>query len=179
MDLVSYDQIIFNSIISNYKTFADTIGIKNFESIPISGLNGDNIASRSTNTKWYKGPIFVKSSEDLNIKPEKTESTNFVMPVQWVNRPDQDFRGFSGRIASGIVKPDQKVKIFPSNKTSVIDRIVTLEGDLDHAILNQSVTLTLKDEIDCSAVKLLHLRIHLYNLQISLKPYWFGWMRVL
>ena len=150
MDLVSYDQTIFNSIISNYETFADTIGIKNFESIPISGLNGDNITTRSTNTKWYKGPTLLNHLEDLNIKPEKSESTSFFMPVQWVNRPNQDFRGFSGRIASGIVKPGQKVRIFPSNKTSVIDRIVTLDGDLDHAILNQSVTLTLKDEIDCS-----------------------------
>ncbi len=150
MDLVSYDQTIFDYIISNYKTFADTIGIKNFESIPISGLNGDNIASRSTNTKWYKGPTLLNHLEDLNIKPEKSESKSFFMPVQWVNRPNQEFRGFSGRIASGVAKPGQKVCIFPSNKRSHIDRIVTLDGDLEHAILNQSVTITLKNEIDCS-----------------------------
>ena len=111
MDLVSYDQTVFNSIISNYETFADTIGIKNFESIPISGLNGDNITTRSTNTKWYKGPTLLNHLEDLNIKPEKSESTIFNACAVGQSA-NQDFRGFSGRIASGIVKPGQKVRYF-------------------------------------------------------------------
>ncbi len=150
MDLIDYDQTMFNSITNNYKKFTDIVGIKNVKSIPISGLIGDNITYKSTYTKWYNGPTLLAHLEEIKITPKKDDISKFYMPVQWVNRPNQNFRGFSGRVESGTVKPGQKVRIIPSNKTSYVDRIVTYDGDLTQANLNQSVTITLKDEIDCS-----------------------------
>ena len=150
MDLVDYDQITFDSIVSNYKNFANKIGIVNFTAIPISGLKGDNIASLSAKTRWYGGSTLLSHLENVETVSNTGQLRNFRMPVQWVNRPNQDFRGFSGKIAAGTVKPGDKVCILPSGKTSHIDRIVTYDGDLHQAVSDQSVTLTLKDEVDCS-----------------------------
>ncbi len=150
IDLVNYDQTIFDTIIRDYRSFTDKIGIKNVLGIPISALKSDNIISVSKNTKWYKGPTLLNHLENIEISTEKHKFSNFCMPVQWVNRPNQNFRGFCGRIVSGIIKTGQKVRVLPSNKTTHIDRIVTYDGDLNEAVSNQSVTLTLKDEIDCS-----------------------------
>jgi bifunctional enzyme CysN/CysC len=150
MDLVKFNQITFDKIVSDYKKFAKSVGIENFTAIPISGLNGDNIASLSTKTKWYNGSTLLTYLEDIDISPISLKLGDFCMPVQWVNRPDQNFRGYSGKIIAGKVKPGDKVYILPSKKTSYVDRIVTYDGDLDQAISNQSITLTLKDEVDCS-----------------------------
>ena len=150
MDLVGYDKAVFDRITLAYRAFASEIGITNFTAIPISGFKGDNITALSANTPWFKGPALVDHLETVEIGGTADEAKPFRMPVQWVNRPNLDFRGFSGQLASGKVKPGDAVRILPSGKTTTIDRIVTLDGDLDEAVAGQSVTLTLTDEVDCS-----------------------------
>ncbi|MDB0048813.1 sulfate adenylyltransferase subunit CysN [Alphaproteobacteria bacterium] len=150
MDLVKFNKTTYDKIVSDYKNFATRVGIENFTAIPISGLNGDNIASRSSKTKWYNGSTLLTYLEDIEIFQNTENLDNFCMPVQWVNRPNQNFRGFSGTVVAGIVRAGDKVRILPSEKITHIDRIVTYDGDLDQAICDQSITLTLKDEVDCS-----------------------------
>ncbi|MFV0625003.1 sulfate adenylyltransferase subunit CysN [Sphingomonas sp. ac-8] len=150
MDLVGYDADRFAEIVADYRAFADSIGIDAFTAIPISGLGGDNIASRSDRTPWYAGPTLVEHLETVEVDLAADRRRPFRMPVQWVNRPDLDFRGFAGLVASGTVKPGDAVRVLPSGRTSTIARIVTMDGDLAEAGAGQSVTLTLADEIDCS-----------------------------
>ena len=150
MDLVEYSKDIFDQIVADYTAFAASIGVTDFTAIPISGFKGDNITMLSENTKWYSGPTLMQHLENVELDQSADQGLSFRMPVQWVNRPNLDFRGFSGKIASGIVKPGDEVRILPSGKTSHVDRIVTLGGDLDQAVAGQSITLTLRDEVDCS-----------------------------
>jgi len=150
MDLVGYDKTVFERILLSYRSFASEIGITNFTAIPISGFKGDNITALSDNMPWFKGPALIEHLEGVEIAAAADEAKPFRLPVQWVNRPNLDFRGFSGQIASGAVKPGDAVRILPSGKTTTIDRIVTLDGDLEEAVAGQSVTLTLSDEVDCS-----------------------------
>jgi len=150
MDLTEYDQQKYNAIVADYAGFAESIGIERFLAMPLSGLAGDNITAPSDNTPWYKGPSLIEHLETVEVNLDARQSDPFRMPVQWVNRPNLDFRGFSGQIASGMVKPGERVRIVPSGKNSTIERIVTMDGDLDIAVAGQSVTLTLEDEIDCS-----------------------------
>ncbi|HEV7313366.1 sulfate adenylyltransferase subunit CysN [Sphingopyxis sp.] len=150
MDLVGYDKAVFDRITLAYRAFASEIGITNFTAIPISGFKGDNITALSDNTPWFKGPALIEHLENVEIGSAADEAKPFRLPVQWVNRPNLDFRGFSGQLASGTVKPGDAVRILPSGKTTTVDRIVTLDGDLDEAVAGQSVTLTLADEVDCS-----------------------------
>lgn len=151
MDLVDYDQKIFDDIVEDYRVFAETIGIEHFTAIPLSGFKGDNItAAPSDNTPWYGGPALIQHLETVELANVAAQEQPFRMPVQWVNRPNLDFRGFSGLIASGTVKPGDSVRIVPSGKTSTVKSIVTFGGDLPEACAGQSVTLTLTDEVDCS-----------------------------
>ncbi|MBL4857746.1 MAG: sulfate adenylyltransferase subunit CysN, partial [Erythrobacter sp.] len=150
MDLIGYDQAEYDAIIENYRKFAESIGIENFTAIPISGLAGDNITSQSENTDWYDGPTLMQHLEAVEVRSDANLAKPFRMPVQWVNRPNLDFRGFSGLISTGSVKPGDKVRSLPSGKTSTVKSIVTMDGDLEEAISGQSVTITLEDEIDCS-----------------------------
>lgn len=150
MDLVGYDKTIFNTIAKDYYEFAHSIGIKNFISIPISSLNGDNITMGSNNTSWYKGITLMKHLESIELNEVKEITQGFRMPVQWVNRPNLDFRGFSGKIVTGSIRKGDEIRILPSGSSSYIDRIVTFDGDLDIGIAGQSITITLRDEIDCS-----------------------------
>ena len=150
MDLVGYDKAVFDRITLAYRAFASEVGITNFTAIPISGFKGDNITALSANTPWFKGPALIEHLETVEIGGTADEAKPLRMPVQWVNRPNLDFRGFAGQLASGKVKPGDAVRILPSGKTTTIDRIVTLDGDLDEAVAGQSVTLTLTDEVDCS-----------------------------
>ena len=150
MDLVGYDKAIFDRIALAYRAFASEIGITHFTAIPISGFKGDNITALSDNTPWFKGPALIEHLENVEIGSTADEAKPFRLPVQWVNRPNLDFRGFSGQIASGVVKPGDAVRILPSGKTTTVSRIVTLDRDLDEAVAGQSVTLTLADEVDCS-----------------------------
>ena len=150
MDLVNYEQETFDQIVEEYKHFATKIGIDKFTALPISGFKGDNITAESKNTPWYQGSPLMHHLETVNLEQVHDDQDAFRMPVQWVNRPNLDFRGFCGKIASGQVRPGDEVRILPSGKTSHIDRIVTQDGDLDIAQKDQSVTLTLRDEVDCS-----------------------------
>ena len=150
MDLVNYEQETFDQIVEEYKHFATEIGIDKFTALPISGSKGDNITAVSKNTPWYQGSPLMHHLETVNLEQVHDDQYAFRMPVQWVNRPNLDFRGFCGKIASGQVCPGDEVRILPSGKTSHIDRIVTQDGDLDIAQKDQSVTLTLRDEVDCS-----------------------------
>jgi bifunctional enzyme CysN/CysC len=118
--------------------------------MPISGFKGDNITAPSPNTPWYSGPTLMGHLEAVDVNTAADAAGDFRMPVQWVNRPNLDFRGFSGLVANGRVRPGDAVRVLPSGKTSKVTRIVTLDGDLDEAVAGQSVTLTLADEIDCS-----------------------------
>lgn len=149
MDLVGYDRATFDAIVADYRAFAASIGITDFTAIPISGFKGDNITGASGNTPWYTGPALIEHLETVPVGGEG-DARPFRMPVQWVNRPNLDFRGFAGTIASGSVKPGDAVRILPSGRTSTVARIVTYDGDLAEAGRDQSVTLTLADEVDCS-----------------------------
>jgi bifunctional enzyme CysN/CysC len=155
MDLVDFDQMRFDEIVADFTHFAATLEITPPLAIPISGLAGDNITEKSANTPWYAGPALLPHLETVELAEDAAQQAPFAMPVQWVNRPNLDFRGFSGRLAGGTVKPGDKVRIVPSGKTSTIASIVTMAADasqcdLAEAVAGQSVTLTLKDEIDCS-----------------------------
>ena len=150
MDLIDYDDTKFNAIVSDYAKFAESIGIESFHAVPISGLAGDNITSRSDNTDWYGGPVLIDLLETMQISNTASQKKPFRMPVQWVNRPNLDFRGFSGLIASGTVKPGDELRSLPSGKTSTVKSVVTMGGELDEAVAGQSITITLEEEIDCS-----------------------------
>ena len=150
MDLIDYDQEKFEAIVADYRKFADSIGVEDFTAIPMSGLAGDNITTRSGNTPWYDGPVLIDHLETIEVSSTASQAKPFRMSVQWVNRPNLDFRGFSGLIASGTVKPGDELRSLPSGKTSTVKSIVTMDGDLDQAVAGQSVTITLADEIDCS-----------------------------
>ncbi|GAA4768433.1 sulfate adenylyltransferase subunit CysN [Novosphingobium ginsenosidimutans] len=150
MDLVDYEHAVFDAIVKDYTEFARSIGIENFTAMPISGYKGDNITARSPNTPWYKGPTLVDHLETVEVLSSVDADKPLRLPVQWVNRPNLDFRGFSGLIATGSVKPGDAVRVLPSGKTSTVSRVVTLDGDLDEAVAGQSVTVCFEDEIDCS-----------------------------
>jgi len=150
MDLVDYDQAVHDEIVSDFLAFADELGPDlEVEPIPMSALAGDNITAAQGNTPWYSGPPLMEYLETVPVG-DKRRAAPFRMPVQWVNRPNLDFRGFSGQVCSGDIRPGDRVKILPSGKESRVERIVTYSGDLEDAGPGQSVTLTLADEIDCS-----------------------------
>jgi bifunctional enzyme CysN/CysC len=150
MDLVDYDEGAFDAIAADYRGFAEQVGINDWIPIPVSGLNGDNIMTRSEVTGWYTGPTLLEHLDMVPLEAAADAQKPLRIPVQWVNRPNQNFRGFSGEIASGSVGPGTEVRIVPSGRTTRIDRVVTLDGDLKEAVAGQSVTVTFADEVDCS-----------------------------
>jgi bifunctional enzyme CysN/CysC len=150
MDLVDYSQEVFDKIVADYTEFAESIGIESFTAMPISGFKGDNITTHSDKTPWYKGPTLVDHLETVEVLSSVDAEKPFRMPVQWVNRPNLDFRGFSGLVATGSVKPGDKIRVLPSGKTSTVSKVVAFDGDLDEAVAGQSVTVCFEDEIDCS-----------------------------
>jgi bifunctional enzyme CysN/CysC len=150
MDLVGYSQERFYEIVKEYSHFAKQIGLTSFLPIPISGLAGDNIVTRSENMPWYQGPTLMGHLEDAPINVAQMQDAPFRMAVQWVNRPNLDFRGFAGQIASGVVRPGDAIRVLPSGKTTSVKSIVTYDGNLDQAVAGQSITLTFADEVDCS-----------------------------
>ena len=150
LDLVGYNEAVFEAIVADYGAFAASIGIAAFTAIPISGFKGDNITAPSPNTPWYAGPPLLAHLDAVEVDAARDAARPFRLPVQWVNRPDLDFRGFSGLIAAGSVRPGDAVRVLPSGRTSTVARIVTHGGDLDTAAAGQSVTLCLADEVDCS-----------------------------
>ncbi|MGF6282784.1 sulfate adenylyltransferase subunit CysN [Pseudomonas silensiensis] len=150
LDMVDYSQARYDEIVAEYRTFAQQIGIEQFQAIPMSALKGDNIIDKSPNTPWYDGPTLMEYLETVEIDNDLLIRGPFRMPVQWVNRPNLDFRGFSGRILGGAIKPGDRVRVLPSGRESTVKRIVTYTGDLPVAVAGQSITLTLADEVDIS-----------------------------
>jgi len=150
MDLVNYDQTVFDKIVADYKVFAHSIGIENFIAMPISGFKGDNITALSPNMPWFTGPALLPHLETVELDTVAMQERPFRMAVQWVNRPNLDFRGFSGLISSGVVKPGDAIRVLPSGKTTTVTRIVTQTGDLEEAVAGESITLCFADEVDCS-----------------------------
>ncbi|MEO0550358.1 MAG: sulfate adenylyltransferase subunit CysN [Pseudomonadota bacterium] len=150
MDLVEYDEAIYNNIEQDFLEFAQELnaGIE-IQAIPVSALAGDNIATNSANTPWYDGPSLIEYLETVPVGDER-RAASFRMPVQWVNRPNLDFRGFSGQIASGTIKAGDRIKTLPSAKETTVERVVVHGGDLKEGVAGQSVTLTFADEVDTS-----------------------------
>ena len=149
MDLIDYDGQKFEAIRRDYEQFAVPLGFSSITAIPISALNGDNIIESSDNTPWYGGPPLLSFLETVQVEDDSRQQP-FRLPVQWVNRPNLDFRGFCGTVASGTIRPGDEVRVTSSGRTSRVARIVTMGGDLAEAVSGQSVTLTLADEIDVS-----------------------------
>jgi bifunctional enzyme CysN/CysC len=149
MDLVGYSQATFDSIVSDYREFAARIGLANITPIPLSAVYGDNIIERGSNMPWYQGPTLMQHLELVPL-PDSATDKAFRLPVQWVNRPNQDFRGFAGQIVSGAVARGDRIRVLPSGRESQVARIVTHGGDLERAVAGQSVTLTLTSEVDVS-----------------------------
>ena len=150
MDLIGYDQARYDEILADYTAFARSIGITGFTPMPISGFKGDNVSNRSDAMPWFTGPTLMEHLESVEVGIDEDQARPFRMGVQWVNRPNLDFRGFSGQIAAGVVKPGDAIRVLPGGKTSTISRITTLAGDLGEAVAGQSITLSFADEIDCS-----------------------------
>ena len=150
MDLVDFSHDVFKRIDAQYREFAAQIGLSDITSIPLSGLKGDNMTAPSERTPWYHGPTLMGFLETCDVDETRLQAGAFRLPVQWVNRPNLDFRGFCGLIASGSVRPGDRLRVQPSGRESRVARIVALGGDLPEAVAGQSVTLTLEDEIDIS-----------------------------
>jgi bifunctional enzyme CysN/CysC len=149
MDLVDYSKDVFDKIEADYRAFAATLGAGNITLIPASALKGDNIIDRSPAMPWYRGATLMAHLETVSVGHDDQDKP-FFLPVQWVNRPNQNFRGFSGTVASGSIKPGDAIRALPSGKTSKVERLVTYDGDLTHATAAQAITMTLTDEIDIS-----------------------------
>ena len=150
LDLVDYSEEVFNQIKSDYTNFAnEALTLEEITAIPISALKGDNIVESSENTPWYDGQSVMEYLETVEVAAS-SQSRPFRMPVQWVNRPNREFRGFAGLIGSGCISAGDKIRVLPSGTESTVARIVTCDGDLELAGAGRSVTLTLTDEIDIS-----------------------------
>ncbi len=150
LDLVEYSQQVYDDIVSEYREFADSaLNLESITPVPISALMGDNVVNKSENTPWFNGQTIMQYLETVEVSNQKALQS-FRMPVQWVNRPNSKFRGFSGLIASGEINTGDEVRILPGGNTSHIKSIVTWEGELPKAIVGKSVTITLEDEIDVS-----------------------------
>ncbi len=147
MDLMAWSQAAFDTIVTEFEAFAREIGLTTVIPIPVSGLEGDNVASASAHTPWFDGRPLLAVLETVDVESEAIAAP-FRMPVQWINRPDLDFRGYAGLIASGAVRPGDPVRIAPSGRLSTVREIITFDGPLDQAVAGQSVTLTLADEVD-------------------------------
>jgi bifunctional enzyme CysN/CysC len=150
MDLVDYSEKTYRKIVEDYEVFAKQMGSVEVSFIPLSAFKGDNIVEPSERMPWYRGSTLMGYLETVEIDEARQQKTPFRMPVQWVNRPNLDFRGFSGTIAGGVVKVGDRIRAQPSGKESSVARIVTFDGDLPQAVAGQSITLTLADEIDIS-----------------------------
>ena len=149
IDLVDYSQEIFDNIVAEFVAFAEPLGFQTLLPIPMSARYGENVLTRSEKMKWYEGPALLAHLENIDVETALADNP-LRMPVQWVNRPNLDFRGFSGTIVGGRVKPGDAIVVAGSGRTSTVTRVVTMDGDLDEAIAGEAVTLTLADEVDIS-----------------------------
>jgi bifunctional enzyme CysN/CysC len=149
MDLVGHDEGTFRAIEADYRAFAARIGITDIVAIPVSAVHGDNVIASSAAMPWYAGPTLLTALESVQVRGADPTQP-FRMPVQWVNRPNLEFRGFTGQIAAGAVRPGDRLRVLPSGRSSIVGRVVTADGDLPVAIAGQSVTLVLDTEVDVS-----------------------------
>lgn len=150
MDLVEYDNAVFNDIVLQYNNFAQEVGIAAPVSIPISGVKGDNIINQSEHMPWFKGSSLMRYLENVELENDKALKEPFSMAVQWVNRPSLDFRGFTGKISSGKIWDGDEVKLLPSGKITTVDSIIVSAKEQNSASAGDAVTLTFADEVDCS-----------------------------
>jgi bifunctional enzyme CysN/CysC len=150
MDLVDYAHKVFAAIDDEFRAFARHIGLEHVSCIPVSALKGDNVVAPSDKTRWYHGPTVMGYLETVEVANARLETASFRLPVQWVNRPHADFRGFAGTVVSGTVRPGDGVRVQPSGRESRVARIVTYDGDLPQAVSGQAITLILADEVDVS-----------------------------
>ncbi|MCC2673609.1 MAG: adenylyl-sulfate kinase, partial [Ramlibacter sp.] len=150
MDLVGYSQQVFDKIVAEYRAFAKQVGLEQVTVVPVSAFKGDNIVEPSDQMPWFHGTTLMGYLETVEIDELRMQKTPMRLPVQWVNRPNLDFRGFAGTLASGKVELGERIRVLPSGKESTVTRIVTFDGDLRQAVAGQAVTLTLADEIDIS-----------------------------
>jgi bifunctional enzyme CysN/CysC len=150
MDLVDYSENTFQSIVEEYNEFAQQLDIENITAIPMSALQGDNIVERSSNMSWFHGTTLLSFLETVKVDNDLMRNKPARLPVQWVNRPNLDFRGYAGTLVSGSIKSGDAIRVQPSGKISSIKSIITVDGEQAEAIAGQSVTLTLEDEIDIS-----------------------------
>lgn len=149
MDLVAYDEAVFESIVADYEAFAESLTFRSITAIPLSALQGDNVIERSGQTPWYSGPTLLGYLETVEIA-QNSATEKFRFPVQWVNRPNADFRGFAGTVAAGSIGPGDGVQVLPSGSKAVVKEVVLYDQNLPMALPNQSVTLTLDREVDVS-----------------------------
>ncbi len=150
MDLVDYDRGAFEAAVADYRAFADGAGIQDWVAVPVSGTHGDNVVSRSAATAWYDGPTLIEHLETVALTGDEEVKRPLRMAVQYVSRPNQDFRGFAGQISSGTARPGDEVRVLPAGQSSRIARILLGDADVEAAVAGQSVTVTLADEIDCA-----------------------------
>ena len=149
LDLVDYSREVFDAVATEYRAFATELGLRDVVSIPISALRGDNVTELSPHTHWYSGPTLLDHLENVEVDDD-VAAKPFRMIVQWVNRPDSHFRGFSGVVVGGTVRPGDRIRVMPSGAETTVARIVTYDGDLDTAVAGESITVTLGDEVDVS-----------------------------
>ena len=154
MDLVDFNEEVFNKIVSDYKDFVSTLNIPDITCIPLSALDGDNVVEKSERTPWYSGKCLLDYLETVPIDLDRNYN-DFRYPIQYVLRPNLDFRGFCGKVASGVIRVGETVMALPSRKTSKVKSIVTYDGELQEAFPPQCVTITLEDEIDISRGEML------------------------
>ncbi len=150
MDLIEYSEAVFDEIVAAYRPFAKELGIEAVHAIPLSALRGDNITTPSESLGWFHGSTLLGLLETLPVDRDSLPKQPLRMPVQWVNRPSQDFRGYAGTLVAGRVRPGESVRVLPSGRTATVARIVTADGDLDQAVAGQAITLTLAEEVDIS-----------------------------
>mgnify|MGYP000338352929 CR=1 FL=1 len=150
MDLVDYSKARFDEIVEEYRAFAKQLDLGDITFIPMSALKGDNVIEHGHHMPWYHGPTLMAYLETVEVDDERLQRDPFRLPVQWVNRPNLDFRGFAGMVTSGSIRPGDAIRVQPSGKRSTVSRLYTFDGDLDEAVAGQSITLLLDDEIDIS-----------------------------
>jgi bifunctional enzyme CysN/CysC len=150
LDLVAYSEDRFRTIEAEWRAFAGRLGLEEVTCIPVSALRGDGVAGRSARMPWYEGPTLLEFLETVEVDENRLQTGPLRLPVQWVNRPHSEFRGFAGTIVSGGVRPGDPIVVEPSGRRSTVARIVTYDGDLECAVTGQSITLTLTDQIDVS-----------------------------
>ncbi|GAA6135074.1 sulfate adenylyltransferase subunit CysN [Oceaniserpentilla sp. 4NH20-0058] len=149
MDLMGFEETVFENIKSDYSKLAQQLNIEDVHYVPLSALNGDNVVDRSVNTPWYSGETFIEKLESIKIN-DKATLDGFRLPVQYVNRPNLDFRGFCGTVAAGDIMVGDSITALPSGKVSTVKSIISPEGEVEHAVSGEAITITLNDEIDIS-----------------------------